>query len=382
VADTGFTIPTQAEVLARVKADLNAALGTQAAFIKGSLAWASAHAMAAATRGLYLYQRWIANQTIPDRATGAELLRWIRIWLGDKVAATAATGTLSVTGVAGSGPVTAGDTLTRADGEVYEVTGGPYNWATASTQDVTVEASVAGADGNYDYAVGASLVLVSPPPGIVADCPLKTGVDIDGGADEETDAEATERMLARIQDPPQGGAEADYVAWAQEASASVDRVWVQSYPDVTLGTVTVRFTAHGDGTDVIPTGVMSPPSGLIGTVHTYIEARRPVTATLTTAAPGNHAVTLDIELHILAGYDLTTVKAAIVNAVESAFRDDAEVDVAGDTIENSRIQAAIGSVEGVDYYVLSDVDGNGAAGDVDLLANEYPTLVTGDIVWT
>ncbi len=392
--DSGFTIPSQQTVLDRVKADLNAALGTQAAFIRRSLAWAMAHAAAGAVRGLYLYQRWAANQTIPDRATGAELLRWIAIWLGSKVAATKATGTLSVTAVAGSGPLTAGDLLVRADGEEYAVTGGPYNWAVAATTDVTCEASVAGADGNYTYAAGppvTSLVLVSPPAGIVANCPLKTGVSITGGADEETDADATTRMLERIQDPPQGGAAADYVAWAQAADASVDRVWVQSYPTVAAGSVSVYFTIFGSGAAVIPTGTMVPAVGEVGTVYTYVEARRPVTATLTVAAPSAHAVTLSIELHVLPGYVAAGaggVQEAILASLEEMFRDDVTTSgadfAAGDTIEFSRLTTAIGSVPGVDYFevLLVDLVAPAPVEDIALAANEYPTIVAGGITWS
>ena len=68
-------------------------------------------------------------------------------------------------------------------------------------------------------------------------------------------------------------------------------------------------------------------------------------------------------------------KSTIAHAVEK------RLDAVFSVSMTTRPQAA-SDVEGVDYYVLSDVDGNGAAGDVDLLANEYPTLVTGDIVWT
>lgn len=386
MADTGFTIPSQATVLARVKGDVNAELGSQAAFIRASLPWAMAHAESGAVRGLYLYLRWAANQTIPDRATGAELLRWIRIWLGSKVAATKATGTLSVTGILGAN-LPNGDGLSREDGELYVVTGGPYPFAVAGTQDVTCEAVDAGADGNYDYDAGppiTSLSLTSPPAGIVADCPLKTGVDIEGGADEETDEEAQIRMIERIQDAPQGGAEADYIAWAQASDPSVDRVWVQSFPDVAIGTVKVLFTLFADGAAVIPAGA------ILTTVANYISPLRPVTATVTVAAPTNRIITLGtlgnkFELYLLAGYVLADVKVAIIEAIEDMFRDEVPEDgadlAAGYTIRNSDLQVAISSVAGLDYYVLGDVDGLGASADLTILGDEYPTLVDANIVW-
>ena len=62
--------------------------------------------------------------------------------------------------------------------------------------------------------------------------------ELTGGTDTETDDQLRARILHRIQNPPMGGAQADYVTWAL-AVPGVTRAWAA--PEQGPGTITVRF---------------------------------------------------------------------------------------------------------------------------------------------
>ena len=59
-----------------------------------------------------------------------------------------------------------------------------------------------------------------------------------GGVEAENDDDLRARILQRIQNPPMGGAQADYVTWAL-AVPGVTRAWAA--PEQGIGTITVRF---------------------------------------------------------------------------------------------------------------------------------------------
>jgi uncharacterized phage protein gp47/JayE len=144
-------------------------------------------------------------------------------------------------------------------------------------------------------------------------------------------------LLARIQQPPHGGADYDYVNWALEV-AGVTRAWV--YPmELGLGTVTVRFVRDNDASII-------PDAGEVAAVYDYIEARRPVTADLTVLAPV--AVPLNFSIAV------TPNTAAVKAAVETELRDLLlrEAEPAG-TILLSHIREAISLAAGESNYTMT-----------------------------
>lgn len=378
MADVGFTIPTMDALIARIRNDLNARMGNSNALIKRSLPWVLSYILAGVCYGMYLYQKYVARQVIPDSAETIYLQRWCRIWGVTRVPAAKATGTVIATGIAGA-TLPTGAIWTRNDGTEYTTTGGPYIWVAPGQKDVTVEAVVAGDAGNLDYDATVRLTLASPPAGMTAQAPLGPGalpVGLAGGADTESDASFLERLLDRMQNPPQGGSEADYIVWAQAAHPTVDRVWVQNWPEsgVAHGQVKVLFVVEGTGTAVLPV------AGVVTTVNTYIGVRKPAEAELTVAAPSGHAVTLAGTVHLLPGYAIADVRQFILEELESMFREKAEVTAtAGSLVKNSWIRDAIDDAEGVDWFTLTAVDGGGATADVTLGASEYPTQVIGGL---
>jgi uncharacterized phage protein gp47/JayE len=181
---------------------------------------------------------------------------------------------------------------------------------------------------------GQSLSLVSPIAGVSA---TALAGDLVGGADLEDDDALRVRLLARIQNPPQGGAAADYIAWALQVPG-VTRAWC--YPEeMGIGTVTVRFVRDNDASPI-------PDAGEVAAVQTAIDAHRPVTAHVTVVAPT--AAPLNFGIQALTP-NTADVQAAVQAELQDLLLREA---VPGGTILLSHIRAAISAATNETDYVL------------------------------
>jgi uncharacterized phage protein gp47/JayE len=372
-----FTIPTISSLIDRIKGDINARMGNTNALIPRSLAYVLAHVLAGATWGLYLYQQWIARQVIPDTAEGTYLERWARLFGLSKNPAMKASGSVDVQGAAGSDLLN-GSLMQRIDNVEYTVTG-DYHWTSNETKVVSVEAVEAGVAGNFDYAIDASLQLVSPPAGIVATCPLRSP-GITGGQDAESDSSLLDRLLTRLANPPQGGAASDYVLWAQSTpTVPVDLVWPQAFLEgMPLGQVRVVFTIE----DVNDDGTVLPTFNQCAQVQGTLNPKIPVTAIAIAMGPTDHAVTLEMNAELLPGYTINQVTTNVRREIQSLFRERAEITFSASEwrVENSRIVEAISRADGIDWFALIHVDGGDPNVDVVLAGNEYPTIVDAGVI--
>jgi len=185
--------------------------------------------------------------------------------------------------------------------------------------------------------------MVSPLAGVQA---TATAGLLSGGADVETDDALRARLLDRIQQPPQGGAAADYIAWAL-AVPGVTRAWV--YPgELGDGTVTVRFVRDNDGSGA----AIIPDATEVATVQAYIDARRPVTAKVTVVA----LVAVPINFTITGLTPGTTaVQAAVSAELQDLLLREA---TPGGTILLSHMRAAISAAAGETDYALTSPTAN------------------------
>ena len=216
---------------------------------------------------------WLARMQMPDTAEGPWLERWANIWLPQgRKGATAARGQITITGAAGSAVPT--DSLMTAavvspSGQrqtiEYRITSGGTFVGTSLV--LPVEAITLGALGNLDE--GARIAFSTPPDGIDGQATV-SAPGLAGGADIESDRDLRDRMLARIQAPPHGGAAHDYVAWALEVPG-VTRAWAAQ--EVGIGTVTLRVMLD----EVRRTNNGLPEPEDLALVYDYIEPLRPVT---------------------------------------------------------------------------------------------------------
>lgn len=355
MAETGYVRPTLREIVARIAGDLNTRLEGLDAYVRRSKAHVIARAVAGVAHTVYGYGAAIAREILVTTASEAGLPKHGEIWSTPRREAQAASGPWTFEGTEAS-EIPAGTSFVLATGLEWQ-TDAAATVGEAGSVDVVCTAQEAGAAGNV--AAGAAGSLTSPIAGVSSS--VTAAEDIDSGLDAE-DVEAWRaRIIARIRNPPQGGAATDYERWALEV-AGVDRVWVSGNA---LGpsTVVVRFTVPGEGVAAIP------DAEKVAEVQAYIDALAPVTADVTVAAPVAYAV----DFTIAAYPDDDDVHDAIRAELEALFRESADPN--GGVIRHSHLGEAISRADGEEYHTLTT-----PAGDVQAPVGQLP--IVGDITWS
>jgi uncharacterized phage protein gp47/JayE len=320
-----FTRPTLAELVERIQQDFVSRLALVNPILRRSLVYVLSRVIAGAVHMLYGALEFLARQMFPDLSERAFLLRQGRLFGLTLNAATFATGNVTITGTNGA-IIPAGTVLLHADGAAYataaEVT------IAGGTATAAVTAAAAGQDGNR--AEGVTLSFESPIATVNATATV-AAVGLASGTDEEDIEDFRTRVLERMRSPPHGGAASDYIAWAREV-AGVTRAWC--FPlEGGAGTVTVRFVRDDDAS-------LIPDAGEVAAVQAHIDAVRPVTATVTVAAPT--AVALNFTIHVVPDNSATRA------AVEAELRDLLlRAAKPGGTILLSQIRGAVDDAAGV-----------------------------------
>jgi uncharacterized phage protein gp47/JayE len=332
-----FNRPTPQQIRDRLAAEIESALPGADARTRRSVEGVLVRAMSVASYSLHEHLDWISNQILPDTAEAEILERHASLWGIQRRSATPAIGTIRFTGLIGT-LIPAGSLLRRSD-DVRFVTVADAT-LTAVTIDVAVTASVPGAAGNTP--TGSKLTLVAPIAGIQSQALVVADVSGNGlttGADLESDDDLRTRVITRMQKPPQGGADYDYLAWAQDvAGVAVGKVWV--YPGwMGLGTVGLAFLIKAG------TGYAIPSAADIAAVQAHINAVRPVTAQVYVFGPTIYPVALTIRLTP----DTTATRTAVTAELTDFFTREAEP---GGVLYLSRLRAAISVAVGEDHHEL------------------------------
>lgn len=348
-----FTRPTLAELVDRVQQDLVSRLELTGAVLRRSMVHILSRVVAGAVHGLHGHLDFISRQIFADTAEVEYLDRIGGLYGIDRTEAEYATGDVTFTGT-NTTNIPSGTVLVRSDGAEYTTDA----LATISGGEATVAVTASNADEASNSDAGVVLNLASPISGVDSEATVETD-GLTGGADEEDDDAYRARVLSRLSNPPQGGSDADYEAWALEVPG-VTRAWVYPLEDG-AGTVTVRFVRDDDA-DLIP------DAGEVSDVQDYIDERRPVTATVTVAAPTELPV--DYELSVVP--DTAEVRAAVEAELADLHLRVAEPGV---TLPLSAIRTAIGIAAGLTDYDLTD-----PVADVTVTTGQFPTL--GDVDFT
>lgn len=353
--------PTLAALVTRARADFKSRLGITGELLRRATADVLAVVWSGMTHLVHGHISWAALQLFADLSEEEFLIRQASMYGKTKIPATFAEtddDTLA-TGV-DTTVIPINSELVRDDGVTYKTTAEAT--ITGTTANLAVKADLAGAAGNFPALTG-SLTFVTPIPDI-DDAVAVIGADgIIGGADEETTEALRTRFLEHLREPPQGGNDQDYVAWAKTVTG-VTRVWPVENENG-LGTVAVRFVRDDDVS-------IFPDAGEVTAVQTAIDAERPITADVTVSAPVEDAIAFTISI--------TPDTAAIRLAVEAELEDmmirDAEPGdgVSLGTILLSQILVAVGIAAGVD-----DFDVTVPAADVVPALGDLATV--GTITW-
>lgn len=322
--------PSPFEIRERLAAEIQVALPGADARRRRSLEEILVRMLATASHELHGHVAWAADQILADTAEDEMMARHAAIEGVERVAAAPAQGDVTFSGAVGA-VVPAGAELRRSDDARFTVDA-DATISAGGTVIAAVTAVAAGAAGNTS--AGTTLNLVSPVPAITDQAVVATG-GLAAGADVEQDASLRARLLQHNRNPPAGGAEHDYKAWAL-AVAGVENAWVKRNH---LGPGTV-------GIFILGTGGVVPTAPLIAAVQDAIDAQRPVTATPTVFAPATQSVPLTILLSM----DTAAVRAAILAEVTDFFRREAEP---GGTLRVSRLSAAISAAAGEVSHLLT-----------------------------
>jgi uncharacterized phage protein gp47/JayE len=339
--------PSLTELNDRAAADLQTHLdGADTQLRRGNVnVLGSMHA--GACHGLYGYLARMFSQILPDTAEVEYLERQASLWGITRKPAAKASGDITLSGTSGS-VVPAGTLWERSDGARFETTAEATLVEGAAT--VAVVASEAGADG--DTPADSLMGLVPYVPGLDQTATVATG-GITGGADAETDDALRARVITRMQEPPAGGAQNDYTAWAMQVSG-VTRAYC--YPN-RLGPGTVGVTVLCDDAD----GGPIPGPAVIEAVQDHIDGLRPVTAAVTVFGCTAEPVDFDIRLQ---GVDTEAVRSAVIAELTDLFRRESEPE-GGVLI--SHIREAISIAAGEHDHVINSPTADVSAGTGELL---------------
>lgn len=355
--DTGFARPTLNELITRVESDFNTRLPGADSRLRHSVLSVLSRTQAGSVHSLYGYLDFIARQAMIDTAEIEYLERHGAIWGISRKPSTKAIGTITVTGQDGAA-VNIGTRLRRGDGTIYLTT--EAKTIVSGEAVLAVEAENPGESGNA--LALTKLNFVNPISGLDVEASSSL---LAGGAEPESDESLKTRIIARIQQPPAGGSENDYLTWAKEV-AGVTRAWSVGN-QLGAGSVAVRFMMDDTYSDGIP------QSGDVAILQEYIDARRPITADVTVVAPVPSVLNFTI---LLKKQDGSAETSPIVRAaVEAELKDMILRDgYPGVQVKLSRIREAI-SVAAGEYDHQITVPSS----DVSHGAGNIP--VFGSITW-
>lgn len=371
-----FTRPTLTELRNQAASDIATGVPGADALLRFSNLMVLGFVLASTANGHYGYLDWIAKQAVPFTATGEFLEGWAGLKGVTRLAAAAASGSVTLTGTVGS-VISSGSLFVRGDGVEFKSTSS-QTISGGGTAVIPVVAVVPAAASNTD--AGSILTLGVSIGGVQSNGTVTTAIK--GGVDVETDDNLRSRMLEQYAAPPQGGDQTDYIEWARTVPG-VTRAW--STPlGMGAGTVVVytMFDVAESGHNGFPQGAdgaatnetrAAPATGDQLAVANYIFNVRPATALVYSVAPV--ANTVNFTINGIAGASSDT-KAAIVAAIKGVFLrqggpagayDGARVQQG--TVLLSYIEAAVAAISGTTGFIITSPAGNitGTTGQIPIL---------------
>ena len=359
--------PTLNALNSRAQADIATSIEGASPAQRRSVLGAIGRALAGACHALYGYINRKAADANPYTATGSALEGWASLWLsGGRKQPTIASGSVLVTGAQGK--------LLPALTVMQSVTGVTYTTDADATMDGTGQATVSitaaetGMAGNA--AAGATLTFVSPVTDIAVSCTVDDG-GLTGGTDLETDDGLRARMIARVQNPPTGGNDADYIAWALEVPG-ITRAW--TFPTYN-GAGTVRVYVADD----TYSGATLAAASEVTAVQTYLDSVKPngvaylvggvVTNGLVVIAPT--ASPVDFTIALGASVNNSDVQDTVLANLQAVYFREAAPE---GTVRLHHVLRAISEAVGDGDYTLT-------APTADMTAAAGEILTLGTITW-
>jgi uncharacterized phage protein gp47/JayE len=284
---------------------------------------------------MYEFLYWAFKQIFPHLADDEYMTEWAKVWGVIRKLATGSEGQVTIRGTAGSSVMD--NTLAIIGNSQYRLAGVTLTGTEGVCQ---IESVFKGKASNL--AEGTKLTLVSPQPGINSEIIVGPG-DLEGGVDEESDAELRARLLKVIQSPPHGGNKADYEMWALEVPGVVNAMCIPT-PYRWLGVVWVAI--WGDVREPILDEVV------VKNAYEYLLKMCPVTA-----GPGLYVftpATLPVDVTLKIFPDTPQIRENIIYGLEDVFLIEAKPGV---MIPLTHLAEAISLATGeYDHKLMSPTD--------------------------
>ena len=355
-----WTRPTLSELISRVESDLSTKFFGTAATLRRSVLKVLARVWAGVVYPLHLYLSWIYDQAFAHLAVGDQLDRHGQEIGVFRKPATFANGLVLFTGTSGT-VIPQGTLIQTVSGRVeYQTT---QDVTLAGIAFVSVTAIVAGSTGNQES--GALLELVSPIVGVDT---ARTFGTISEGVEIEGDEEYRARILYKKRNPPQGGADADYVIWATSVSPVTD-CWVfPQYPEA--NSVTLRVANY----NATPP-VLSPSE--VQDVVDYVtdRARKPVTADVRVASVQVSAIVVRAQIRPSNTTTMAAADTELRDLFSARAKSQGEPGTPGTIIARSQVQNTISSATGVTGATITEILQDGVVvTDITLTINQVANL--------
>ncbi|WNJ96531.1 baseplate J/gp47 family protein [Vibrio ruber] len=354
---------TLREIIRTIENDIALELNLQELPIIGEER-AIAFAVGAAKRDIHDHITWLAQQIVPSAESDEQTIIDAANYEGvPRKQATKATGIARISAPASVASQFIDVTFQHQNGQRFTVLDSQA--LTENTIQLSIKAESAGSAGNLaDEALEISLI--SP---INGSAPTAIITKISGGADTESISELLGRLYFRKQNPPMGGAEHDYVAWATEVG-EVTRAWAYSGYH---GGATVGLTFVCDNlANIIPTETK------MNEVDSYIfQHIDPSTGNLV-GRPGGIEVIMfklslkQVQLEIKLTPDTETTRKNVLTQLKALER---LYSKPNSTILLSQVRTAIGNASGVEDYICSLSD-NITSSEKELITFEDPVWLT------
>jgi len=311
-------------------------LNSQIAVDADSDFYLRASGVASACEGLYQHQAWIVKQIFPDTSDIEMLELHCAQRLIKRLAATAATGTIRITGTAGA-TVPIYTAANHSSGLAYQ----------------TSAAGTIGVDGSVDIAAVAMLpgslsnqpdntavTLTDAPAGVDSNAVLLT---MGSGSDVESPAALLARYLDIIRYPSAGGNKFDWRRWAKEVPGVVDAFVY----DLRRGNGTV------DVAIISTSGI--PSTQLLDDVTAHVESVRPVGLRgWMILAPTANVLNVAADVVLDGTRSLAQVSADFSAALTLYIGSQPP----GTVILKSRIEAILSNIQGVRDRVVTSPSAN------------------------
>lgn len=246
--------------------------------------WIRSRVVGGVAAGLYADQKKIADDVFPQSARKEANERHLEMLFGSGfIAAQPSVGLALLVAATGSTVTTGLEFVYEPNGNTYQATEDvAYGAATAAY--IPIQSVSTGQSQNL--LDGASLTVSSPPAGVEATA-VAFG-NISDGRNDETNEEASARILARYRSPIAGGTESDYEQYARDADPSVTSAKVFRFL-YGLGTVGISITSGttdiDEAIDNDEAIVRIPSDELLETVMDYVDAVNPLTDCLFVIKP-------------------------------------------------------------------------------------------------